>query len=240
MEYKSPDDYVSIIDFYKVYGYACLYASFENVPITNLTITFVESHYPEKLLAHLKDTRGYSVEETSRGIYTVRGDVMPIQLIDNRQLSEDENLWLKGLYNHLEPLAVLKISEAAIRQGKAARIHAYLNVIIQANARAIQEAMKMSDDALTLDQVLEESGWTAKWEAKGEARGEARGVAIGEARGVAIGEARGVAMGEERKAHSIAQNLVNLGFPLEDIVTATQLDPEKVKAMYQGQKKREK
>jgi hypothetical protein len=29
IEYKSLDDYVSVNDFYKVYGYACLYASFE-------------------------------------------------------------------------------------------------------------------------------------------------------------------------------------------------------------------
>jgi len=27
IEYKSPDDYVSVDDFYKVYGYACLYSS---------------------------------------------------------------------------------------------------------------------------------------------------------------------------------------------------------------------
>jgi len=33
LEYKSPDDYVSVTDFYKVYGYACLYASFEKFPI---------------------------------------------------------------------------------------------------------------------------------------------------------------------------------------------------------------
>jgi hypothetical protein len=52
LEYKSPDDYVSVADFYKVYGYACLYASLEEVPITSLTISFVESHYPEKLFKH--------------------------------------------------------------------------------------------------------------------------------------------------------------------------------------------
>jgi hypothetical protein len=27
LEYKSPDDCVSVEDFYKVYGYACLYAA---------------------------------------------------------------------------------------------------------------------------------------------------------------------------------------------------------------------
>ena len=80
LEYKSPDDYVSIGDFYKVYGYACLYASLEKVPITSLTISFVQSHYPRKLTEHLKMVRGYTVEESSPGIYTVKGDILPIQM----------------------------------------------------------------------------------------------------------------------------------------------------------------
>ena len=37
---------------------------------------------------------------------------------------------------------------------------------------------------------------------------------------------------EERKALDIAQNLVNLGIPFETVVSATKLDPEKVKPMY--------
>jgi len=45
-EYKSPDDYVSVADFYKVYGYACSHVSLNKVPITDLTLSFVESHYP--------------------------------------------------------------------------------------------------------------------------------------------------------------------------------------------------
>jgi len=55
LEYKSPDDYISISDFYKVYGYACLYASFEKIEITRLTISFVASRHPGKLLKHLEN-----------------------------------------------------------------------------------------------------------------------------------------------------------------------------------------
>ena len=75
LEFKSPDDYVSIADFYKVYAYACLYVSLEKIPITSLSISFVESHYPKKLLRHLRNIRGYAVEETASGIYTVKGDI---------------------------------------------------------------------------------------------------------------------------------------------------------------------
>ena len=86
----------------------------------------------------------------------------------------------------------------------------------------------MSDATLTIEQVLEEVGWIAKWEARGEAKGEARGIAMGEARGEVRGEARGEAKNKER----IAQNMINMGLPFETIVSATQLEPEKVKALY--------
>ncbi|MCL2130256.1 MAG: hypothetical protein FWH35_07890 [Treponema sp.] len=169
-EYKSPDDYVSINDFYKVYAYACLYASLNNFPITSLTITFIESHYPRKLIKHLKEVRNYRVEENSHGIYTVIGDILPIQIIDSRKLSVDENLWLKNLSNRLDPLAVIKISDEVKRQDKTARIRAYMNVIAKSNFHAIEEAMNMSSPAKSLEEVLERTGFNARVEAKTEVR----------------------------------------------------------------------
>jgi len=84
LEYKSPDDYVSVADFYKVYGYACLYASFQQVPITSLTLSFIESRYPGKLLDHVRNERKYSVAETGPGIYNVNGDILPIISVQNK------------------------------------------------------------------------------------------------------------------------------------------------------------
>ena len=199
MEYKSPGDYVSVDDFYKVYAYSCLYKSLEHVPITSLTISFVESHHPQKLIEHLENERGYRVEETSSGIYTVSGDILPIQVIDSRKLPMEENLWLKCLSDELDQLKVRQVSAEIVRHGKAARIAAYLNVIAKANTKAIQEAIRM-DDTLTLEKVFEEVGWIAKWEARGEARGRVEG--------------------EERKALAIAQNLIKMGLPAETIVSA--------------------
>jgi hypothetical protein len=214
LEYKSPNDYVSVSDFYKVYGYACLYASLEKVPINGLTISFVESRYPEKLLAHLREERGYEVEETGPGIYTIKGDILPIQIIDSRLLPAEENLWLKSLGNRLDLSALMKVSAEIKRQGKAARIQAYLNAIMQANAETIQEAIKMSNAALTLEKVLEDAGWIARWEARGKVEGTAEG--------------------EERKAISVAQKLIARGLPPEDVADITLLDPEKVKTLYKN------
>ena len=65
-----------------------------------------------------------------------------------------------------------------------------------------------------MEEILEEVGLTAKWEARGEAKG--------------------IVKGEERKAIDVAQNMINLGLPLETVVSATRLDPEKVEALYQN------
>jgi len=203
LEYKSPNDYISIADFYKVYGYACLYASIERAPITSLTVTFVESRYPKKLLEHLNRTRGYSVEKTNPGIYTVSGDILPIQIIDSRKLSPEENLWLKGLSNRLDPLALIRIGEAIKRQGKVARVQAYIDTITKANLMALEEAIRMSAAAKSLDEVFERTGLAAKWEARGEAKGR----------------------------YDIAQQMVHSGFPAETVVSITKLDPEKVKEL---------
>ena len=163
LEYKSPGDYVSVADFYKVYGYACLYASFESVPITDMSITFVESRHPKKLLDHLKTVRGYSVEKVSPGIYTVSGDILPIQVIDNRELSVEENLWLKGLNKHLDPLTIVKIAEEVKRKDKTARVQAYIEAMAKANYKAVKEAINMGNASLELEKVFEEVGWIAKW-----------------------------------------------------------------------------
>jgi len=173
IEYKSPYDYVSVADFYKVYGYACLYASIEKVPITSLTISFVESRYPGKLLKHLKDVRKYTVEEKSAGIYTVSGDIIPIQAIDSRRLSVDENLWLKGLSNKLDHPTVDRLEAGVAGEGKNARVTAYVNAITHANPKIMQEAIKMGSK-LTFEKVLEDAGWIAEWEARGEIKGEAK------------------------------------------------------------------
>jgi len=73
----------------------------------------------------------------------------------------------------------------------------------------------MNTTAVTFESVLEELGLVAKWEARGEAIGEARG--------------------EERKALEIARSMLEMGIPLETVVTATGLAPEKVEGLYERQ-----
>ena len=144
LEYKNPDDYISVDDFYKVYAYACLYASFEKTPMTRMTISFIQSRKPRKLINHLEKIRGYTVDKASFGIYTVKGDILPIQIVDNRQLTAEDNLWLKGLSKRLDPNMMVRLGDAIGRYDKDAKINAYFDAVTRANFKAIEEARKMS------------------------------------------------------------------------------------------------
>ena len=204
LEYKSPGHNVSIADFYKVYAYACLYAGLKKTPITSLTMTFIESRFPRELFIHLKNCRGYLVEETGQGIYTVKGDILPIQVIDSRKLPANENLWLKSLRKCLGPLELLQLSDAGFKEDEAL-VNPYFHAIVHANPNAIEEAKKMSSAAKTLDEVLERTGLIAEW--------------------------------EERQSLKIARNMVNSGFPIETVISMTELEPEKVKALFEDKLK---
>jgi hypothetical protein len=125
-------------------------------------------------LVHLRKIRGYRVEKTSPGIYTVIGDIIPIQIIDQRRLSEEENLWLRDLHDNLDVPEIDRVTGAIERLDKSARVGAYWDALIRANPEKMKEALQMARSTLTIEQVLEDVGLTAKWEARGESRAEAR------------------------------------------------------------------
>jgi hypothetical protein len=249
VEYKSPEDYLSVEDYYKVYGYACLYASMEKRSVTDMTISFVGSRYPRKLMKHLEEERGYGVEKRGPGIYSIRGDVMAVQVIDSRELPEEENLWLRDLDDHLEAGTMERVQGEVLRRGKAARLDAYLYAIMRANAGVLEEAMRMSKSAKTLDRVLEEAGLTAKWEERGRDKGRHEGWNEGRTEGLTEGLSRGrsegrregwnegrtegltegLSRGRNEARRETARKLRDMGLPVEQIAQATGLSPEAVR-----------
>ncbi|MDR1046791.1 MAG: hypothetical protein LBL64_03380 [Treponema sp.] len=97
VEFKSPEDYFSVYDFYKVLSYAYLYAVLNRVVIQELTITVIESRYPRDLFKYIQEEEQGTVKENSPGIYQISGYNMSIQVIESKKLSPGENLWLRGL-----------------------------------------------------------------------------------------------------------------------------------------------
>jgi hypothetical protein len=165
IEYKSPSDYLSLEDFYKVYAYACLYVTVEPKTaeaISDLTITFVGSRYPRKLVEHLETVRHCAIEKSSPGVYSVKGDLVPMQIIDTRELPEEENIWLAKLDNRLDQTGARKIISELNRLDQADCMGAYIDVLYNANFAVMEEVSRMFDLKEVLKTPWEKAGYVTR------------------------------------------------------------------------------
>ena len=120
----------------------------------------------------MKNTRSFTVAKTSDGIYTVSGDILPIQIIDNRQLAPEENVWLKNLSNKLNYSDVEQVTIKIAQKGKSTQIKAYAYAVANANLKALMEEYMSGetkvDYGLLLIQFIEktckEAGFLTEWE----------------------------------------------------------------------------
>lgn len=150
IEYKSPNDTLNINDFYKVYGYTCFYQSNTDkvmeIDPGELTITFVCSHYPGKMLRHLEAARQICVEKQGQGIYYLKGDAIPIQLLIVPELSAKENYWIQNLRTDLKAGGEIRsLMENYEKNRKSKDYEAVMDLIARANHEQMEEEKKMCD-----------------------------------------------------------------------------------------------
>jgi hypothetical protein len=211
LEYKSPEDYLSIKDFLKVYAYAHLYAAITpGIDLSNITLTFVGSRHPRKLLRYLASIRGCTVEETSPGIYRISGDYIPIQIIESRKLPEKENLWLKSLREDLKKSSLSVIYEEGKKRGRESNIEAYMDVVIRANPKVFLEVKTMAKRRETFEEVFTKAGIIPEWLERGRKEGREQGL--------------------EKGKEIIARNLLRMGMSVEEIAQAVELPVEKIRS----------
>lgn len=153
IEYKSPDDYLTINDFYKVYGYCCFYQSDTEkvceISPQELTITFICNHYPHKLLRHLKNFRKLKIQKQEKGIYYLTGDSFPIQLLITKELDSIENRWLQSLRKNIKDESEIEEIVKSYESKKHSKLYqAAMNVIMRANWKFIKEAKPNMCEAL--------------------------------------------------------------------------------------------
>jgi hypothetical protein len=175
VEYKSPGDYLSVRDFLKAGAYVRLYCALgKGADTADTTISFIADSRPRKLLRHLKEVFGFTVREAWPGIYYIDGDIFAVQIIESKRLrDEDGGIWLKTLRRGLNSARIWEIMEVGRKLPEGTASGAYFDVLLRANARGFKEAMPMAD--LTIDEVLEEAGFTARWEARGLEKGLEKG-----------------------------------------------------------------
>lgn len=184
IEYKSPADYISINDFYKVYAYACLYKSENNIRMEEITITFACSRYPRNLIRYLRKEKCCQVKSVEQGIYHISGMGIPIQLILFHRLSRGKNLWLRSIGGKLSGWEEAEILIQEYRKHKKdERYRSVMDLIVRANQELFMEVKKMCQalEELMADELeaMRKSGWEAGekhgWEA-GEKYGNQEGI----------------------------------------------------------------
>lgn len=202
IEYKSPDDYLSTNDFYKVYGYCCFYKSDtvieDQIKSDELTITFVCYHYPCTLIRHLEEQRGYQAARQEDGIYYIIGDIIPIQLIIVPELTDEKNLWLHSLTNRIRTSESVRQLVNEYEEHKQSRLYeSVMQIIVQSNKTRFQEVDSMCQALYDLfkDQL----------EQMVDQKAEERAKQIAEERAKQIAEERAEQIADERAAQMVAE-----------------------------------
>ena len=164
-EYKSETITFTRWDYNKVLGYAFLYSSFTETPITDITISIALTIFPQKLVQYLEKERGFKIQDLGNGIYYIKGDIIPIQILESKNLSPKENLFLRNLRSDLSAEDLAETLELYKEQRPLDKKSVYLDRLIRANISSFREVMKMTDETIAIImETLEENGLLAKRE----------------------------------------------------------------------------
>ena len=166
------------------------------IPIEELTLTFVCNRYPKSLLKHLKRRWYAAPRRVETGIYYLKSPrlILPVQIIVTKELTDEKNLWLHNLTNSLrETSSVKKLLSEYEKQKRNTLYQAVMEIIVNANKGKFSEVNHMCNALL---EIVKDD--LAERERIGEERGKVIGEQVGEERGRIIGEERGRIIGEER------------------------------------------
>ena len=155
VEYKSPVDYLSVDDFYKVYGYACFYKSDvvqeDSIGASEISISFVCKRYPRKLIKHLTEVRHFEMKLYGAGIYYVEGDIFAIQIIVTSRLSKEQNFWLRNLTDDIKEPEVIREIAKKYQENRGNRLYrSVMNIIVRANEESFREERSMCEAIIEL------------------------------------------------------------------------------------------
>ena len=241
IEYKSPDDHLNTDDFYKVYGYGCFYKSdtvvVDQIPIRELTLTFVCYHYPRKVIRHLEEMRGCLTEKQEAGIYYVTGDLIPIQIIVVPELTDEKNLWLHSLTNRIRTSKTAAQLIHEYEEHRQNRLYeSVMEIVVRSNRSKFQEADSMCQALYDLfkDQLEQKAREMAEEKVvqivaeKVEQMAEEKAVQMAEEKAVQMAEEKAVQMAEELAEQKVAKMSADI-FSDGEIATQVSLIAKKIK-----------
>ena len=227
IEYKSPEDALTIDDFYKTVGYACLYKGYgervDAVPINELTVSIFRAKRPEKMFLTLQKY-GHKIKEKYSGIYYVTERLpFPVQIIVTQELEPREHRSLRILSNHAKKEDVeefLKEVEKMNTPRERQNVEAVLQVSVKANDELYREIRRNANMCDALRELMKDDIEREVSAARklGESEGEVRGKAMGEV----VGEAK------------IILKMNHSGMSPENIASITGKDLDEINAILEG------
>ena len=155
VEYKSNDDALSIDDYYKTVGYACLYKGLgetvDQIPANELTISIFRESYPREMFEAMKNL-GLEIKERYPGIYYISGKqaLFDTQVVVTKQLNRETHRTLRVLSKHVKEEDVRAfVEEAALisEPGDRNNVDVVLQVSVSAN-KEIYEAIRRCDKVM--------------------------------------------------------------------------------------------
>ena len=154
LEYKSPDDGITIDDYYKTVAYAYLYKGLgktvNEIPGSELTVTMARSVHPDALFKKIKECGG-KVELKFPGVYYVSGIVnTPSQILVTSELDPQMHASLRVLTKRVKEQDIenfLRLVQGFTEPGDRQNADAVLQLSVSVN-RSVYEAMKRRDPAM--------------------------------------------------------------------------------------------
>ena len=148
VEYKNPQESLTVRTFYQAVGYASILQSHteqeDAIPPEEITLTLVGNHYPRKLFHFLEKFYGAQIEAAFQGIYYVKGAVFPAQIIIQKELPREENIWLSRLRQDLEMEAdVPALARAYLGKEENPLYSEAMDLIVNANWELYKESETM-------------------------------------------------------------------------------------------------
>jgi len=133
VEYKSETDNFTIWDYNKIRGYALIYSSFNNIQLSDITITISLTKYPAKLTETLKTTQGIEIKKIESGIYYIYGDILPIQILESKSLTEEENVFMHNLRSNIGEQRLAKTLSTYAKYKSLDVRNPYIDSLVKAN-----------------------------------------------------------------------------------------------------------
>ena len=249
IEYKSPDDGMTIDDFFKTLGYAYLYKGLgekvDQIPLEELTVSLFRASAPKQLFKQLIGY-GYKIEQHMSGIYYVQGFAVPVQIVVTKELDSKNHESLKVLSRSAEKEDIQKFTELArdfSEPGDKEKADAVLQVSVAANREKYDEVRRSENMCEALRELMKEEIEQELEKARKEGlrlgmeEGRQEGRKEGIKEGIKEGRKEGKQEGKQEEIQAKKEMAYELyheeGFSVERIAKLVKLDRETVEKWVQ-------